>query len=62
MKPPEITPVEDLPIEVVSALYVVVAYMANHDQSVLNVQLEGLHTDDKMLGDYEFSVRRTSEE
>lgn len=59
MKPPEITPVEELPTEVVSALYVVVAYMANHDQIVLNVQLEGLHTDDKMLGDYEFSVRKT---
>ncbi|MBD9544314.1 hypothetical protein IB276_33245 [Ensifer sp. ENS04] len=59
MKPPEVTPIEDLPAEVVSALYVVVAYMANNGQAVLNITLEGLHTDDHMLGDYEFSVRRT---
>ena len=59
MKVPEFTTIEELPAEVVSALYVVVAYMANSNSSVLNVALDGLHTDDVMLGDYEFSVRRT---
>jgi hypothetical protein len=61
MKPPKITPIEELPAEVVSAMYVVVAYMANHSQVVLNVNLEGLHTDDAMLGDYEFNVRKTDD-
>ena len=59
MKPPALTTIEDLPAEITSALYTVVAYMAREGQVVLNVALEGLHTDDVMLGDYEFSVRKT---
>lgn len=61
MKPPEFTPINQLPEEVIQSLKHVMAYMINSNSTVLNVEMKDNFHQGMKLPDFEFSVRRTEE-
>lgn len=59
MKPPEFTPINQLPEEVIQSLKHIMAYMVNSNSTVLNIEMKDNTVGAMKLPDFEFSVRRT---
>lgn len=53
------SPVDDLPDDVRTACFTLVAYMANTGKVRLHVNMEGLKAEGVSLGDFEVNVQRT---
>ncbi|MGV1951662.1 hypothetical protein ACQZ44_12600 [Agrobacterium vitis] len=58
MKPPKITPVENLTPEAVRAAHELVAEALRQNSEVLNIRLADMSYDGKPIGSYEISIRR----